>query len=648
MNMGRKIKTSLLRWRAALAIALAVTLTVVSGGCFETDEGELFYGQVRVPRGQEFRWSDGGLPQTFDPALAAVPPDTDAVRALFEGLTDYDPQTLKPVAGVAARWESSTDKRTWLFYLRHDARWSNGGPVTAQDFVRSWRRTLRLGERAPHANLLANIVGATQESPVATRPLVVPTPASTPLPQPEATATPTQSADATSGPAQTAPAPATAQPSAMPAASPHVVPPFGVEAVDDFTLRVRLQRPDENFPALVAHPVFRPVHAGNDEATTADAATPQATEQNESPAELKPPFVSNGAFQLKNLALDNVVLERAQNYWSAKTVALERVRFVSMRDTEAALAAYKAGEVDAVTNASVEPLAVKLLAPYKDFHRATFGALTYYEFNLSRPPFDDLRVRQALTYAVDRARLSSDTLNGASEPAETFMPAMNEGEEPTQSDAANAAKISYDVNAAKISYDVPRARKLLAEAGYAGGAGFPRIRLLVNRNEQHRAVAQAIAGMWHSALGVETEIVLRSWDEYEDSLRAGDYDIARRSVVMQTTDEATNMLAMFARPEAPDAAESNASASQASVPPATEREQAAGQTDVPPPNAPSLITSEAKALRELPALPVYFASSYALVKPYVSGFDTNLLDAPSLKSVHLDTFWQPPPNGAQR
>ncbi len=636
MSMVQGITRRLIRWRTALAVAVAVSLTVVSGGCFEPAEGELFYGQVRVPRRQEFRWSDGGLPQIFDPALAAAPPDTDVVRALFEGLTEYDPQTLKPVTAVATHWESSADKRIWLFYLRRDARWSNGGPVTAQDFVRSWRRTLRLGDRAPHANLLANIIGATRPSSAALHPVGLPTPAPVSVPA----ATQPSGVDVAINPTPTPLVDKTAQTATTLITPAPVEPTFGVEAVDDFTLRVRLQQPDNNFPALVAHPIFRPVHDAAGQAEQGNEPVSPVAEPGKAPDGLRPPIVSNGAFQLKHTAADSVVLERAQSYWSADTVALERVSFVSMRDTEAALTAYKAGEVDAVTNANVEPLAVKLLAPYQDFHRATFGALTYYEFNLTRPPFDDLRVRQALTFAVDRARLSSDTLNGASEPAETFMPAIAAGT-PIEQRQAGAGE-------AKIGYDVARARKLLAEAGYAGGTGFPRLRLLVNRNEQHRAVAQAIANMWRSALGVETEIVLKSWDDYEDSLRTGDYDVVRRSVVMQTTDEATNLLGMFARPEATNAMAGIANATQTSA--ATTGEQASGQLattaqhDAAQTNNSSLLMSEAKALQELPAMPVYFASSYALVKPYVSGFDTNLLDAPSLQHVRLDMNWQPPPN----
>src|SRR5918911_5087528 len=148
-------------WHLRLASALALIVSLVCSGCFLDTEVEPFYGRVNVPRAQEFRWSDGGLPQTFDPALAAAPPDTDAVRAIFEGLTEYDPKTLTPVPGVAARWESSADNLMWTFYLRKDARWSNNDPVTAQDFVRSWQRTLQLGERAPHVRLLRNIQGAT-------------------------------------------------------------------------------------------------------------------------------------------------------------------------------------------------------------------------------------------------------------------------------------------------------------------------------------------------------------------------------------------------------------------------------------------------------------------------------------------------------
>src|SRR5215210_3630267 len=146
--------------RVRLWLSLVLTASVLLGGCFRGEKGERFYGKVATPAAQEFRWSDGGLPKVFDPARAAAPPDTDAVRALYEGLTDYEPGSLRPVPAVASRWESAEGGRRWTFHLREGARWTNGDPVTAQDFARSWQRTLRLGERAPHASLLSNLEGA--------------------------------------------------------------------------------------------------------------------------------------------------------------------------------------------------------------------------------------------------------------------------------------------------------------------------------------------------------------------------------------------------------------------------------------------------------------------------------------------------------
>jgi ABC-type oligopeptide transport system substrate-binding subunit len=526
------------------------------------------------------------------------------VRAIFEGLTDYDPRTLAPVPGVATRWESSSDNREWTFYLRQDARWSNGAPVTARDFVNSWQRTLQLGERAPHARLLENISGAKPVSVNATA-------SAQPLP-PE---TPAQAARRTP---ETNGAKRGAKKEEKPA---ETVVPFGAEVLSDYVLRVRLQQPDENFPSLVAHPVFRPVHSLN------TAPEPDAA------------LVSNGAFQIVKADRSGVVLERAKNYWDAQTVNLQRVQFVESRDTESALAAYHAGEVDAVTNAGFEPLALKLLAPYKDFRRATFGALTYYSFNIERAPFNDVRVREALAISIDRDRISEDKMEGATEPAKKFLPVQMPAEK---------AHSGGNEELASLEHDAARARRLLAEAGFPGGANFPRIRLLINRNEQQRTVAQSVAAMWKNALNVETDVIMKSWDEYEAAVRAGDYDVMRRGIVMQTMDEATNMRLIFEQDAAPDtsetgntgeATESGGEAERAGGAKSNDESRPALEERVP---TPQRIVSEEQALRELPAIPIYFASSYSLVKPYVVGFDANLLDAPSLKHVRIDTSWQPP------
>ncbi|HEX8473625.1 MAG TPA: peptide ABC transporter substrate-binding protein [Pyrinomonadaceae bacterium] len=695
MNLSRHKRLSFARLRVALSMALVLSL--LTSGCFESERGEPFYGRIVVPHAQEFRWSDGGLPRVFDPALAAAPPDTDAVRAMFEGLTDYDPRSLTPVSAVATRWESSPDGRRWTFYLRRDARWSNGDAVTAKDFVRSWQRTLRLGDRAPHARLLENIEGAENAVALVTDPSQ---PLSTPVAESDAPAQATRQQNAPEAAVSSSQERATPSPSAKP-------PVFGARAVDDFVLAVRLRRPDKNFPALVAHPVFRPVYEPDAESESADA--PEVTRKDTDAATQT--VVSNGAFRLSTRADDSVLLERASNYWDASKVALERVRFVA-GNAESALATYRNGDVDAVTNAPFEPLALKLLTPYEDFRRGTYGALTYYSFNLKRAPFNDRRVRKALAIALDRERLSMDTMKGATEPAKKFLPDLaaqeedakthsgdadstNESDSSEKKDATektdtpetngesdttgeavtrdNAAADETDApedetaltrkvedggesesteHAAPLEQDVERARRLLAEAGFADGVGFPRIRLLVNRNDQHRIMAQAVAAMWRNVLGVETEIVQRDWEDYEAALWTGDYDIARRSMVMQTTDEESNMLAIFARETEAQAAaaasaQPDATPNTDALPTPSTDETGDGASGAHASSAeqlptPILILTEAQALSELPAFPVYFASSYALVKPYVVGFDTNLLDAPSLKHVRINREWKPP------
>jgi oligopeptide transport system substrate-binding protein len=561
------------RFKFSVAASLLLSFCLVNSSCLKNKTQESYYGNVLVPHAQEFRWSDGGVPQTFDPAFAAAPPDTDVVRAIFEGLTDYDPRTLAPVPAVAKRWESSDDGRVWTFYLREDARWSNGESVTAQDFVRSWRRTIRIGQLSPHTELLTNIVGA--------RPSLV-------------SAERSQQGSAVERRRGVKPSRAESEQS------------FGAEALGDHVLRVQLRHGDTNFPALVAHSVFRPVKLASEQSL-----------QRLTPSDL----VSNGAFLLSKTAGDRVLLERANQYWGRADVELERVEFVGTSDPEAALAAYRAGRVDAVSNAPFEPLVLKLLTPFKDFRRATYGALTYYSFNVAKAPFDDVRVREALAIAIDRERISRDDLDGATEPARKFLPeAMSGSVEPVVGKPA------------EIDQDIERARSLLAEAGYPEGKGFPRIKLLINRNEQQRIVAQAVAAMWRSVLNVETDVVMKNWDEYETLVQAGDYDVVRRGIVLQTTDEFTNLRMMF-RHEA-RAAEAQG---KDQTPLVTGNIPEKKEAKVNPP-----VESEAQALSQLRAMPIYFASSFSLVRPYVAGFDANVLDAPSLKKVRIDTNWREP------
>ncbi|MEJ7710398.1 MAG: peptide ABC transporter substrate-binding protein [Pyrinomonadaceae bacterium] len=401
----------------------SVLLAFFSGSCLSSREADTYYGTAVPPSTQELRWSDGGLPRSFDPAQAAAAPETDVVRALFEGLTDYDPQTLSTLPAAAISWESSADHREWTFRLRRDAHWTNGDAVTSGDFVRSWQRALKQGEKTPHADLLRSIEGASES-----------------LPQPITSSRRNQdlTLEARQGRGSS----------------------FGVQSIDDYTLRVRLARSNPHFPDLVAHPVFRPVHQANSDGDFNDQSTGR--------------IISNGAFKLLEATPEQVTLDRSRNYWDASRVALDRVKFVQTVDNERALNLYRAGEINAVSNANLEPLAVKLLTPYQDFRRRTFGALVYYSFNMRHPALADRRVREALAIAINRQRLCADIMDGVTEPAEDFLP-----------DWPGKAT-GKEIPPTQLRYDPARAKRLMSEAGYDNGHNFPRIRLLVNRNDQQR------------------------------------------------------------------------------------------------------------------------------------------------------------------
>lgn len=635
---------------------LCFSLFIFACASLEKPKPEPFYADAAPPPQKEFRWSNGGkMPKSFDPATALAAPETDIARALYEGLTDTDARTLKIVPAVAVDWSTSDDNRTWIFKLRRDARWSNGERVTAVDFVRSWKRLAALGVKIPDYNLLSNIVGMqtaktekdstesqteldlfSQTDLSRSLPPILKSNGETVQPKQELNQQAKES-EPQSGAANDSADKNNKETAVKDESKPK--PPtkkeaaFGAVAVDDFTLKVSLLKPDKDFPALVAHPVFRPVFGDG-----------KYFEK----GKLNADVITNGAFRVLNVSqTDGVTLGRSDNFWDKNRIELERIRFVPTENAERALAAYRAGEIDAVTNADFAPLALKLLTPFDDFRKNAHGALNFYEFNRTRAPFDDRRVREALSIAVERERLTQDEMDGASVPALDFLPFEN------------------DKNLS-LSQNVERARNLFAAAGFAGGEAFPTVRLVVNRNSAQQRIARAVAKMWKQNLNVETEIVVRENAEIEAVRETGDYDVLRRGALFPTTDEAANMQAIFAAPQnqsteiaeknQKNTAKENEKAgdvnSQIYTDSSSENTNDAAENR-PNENTDSVknaaenvdakreILTEADALDEFAAIPLYFPTAYSLVKPYVRGFDANTLDAPSLKDVRIDNEWQP-------
>ena len=597
---------------ARLVVLAAVALSL-SCSELEKPKGDVLYAEATPPRKQEFRWSNGKVPKSFDPALASAPPETDIARAVFDGLTDLDTKTLNESPALAEKWESSADFKTWTFHLRN-ANWSNGDPITASDFVRSWKRLAAMGEKAPFGYLIDNIVGMRpKKGESATLPeMLASPPANHQLPiQPERVRPQTPAENQKPAANDTGPIQKSDTEEAGKKKTPAGVgEKIGVEAVSETELKVTLISPDKDFPKLVANPVFRPVFGDGKEFASG----------------LNPDFVTSGAFHITSAGSDGIVLDRSDSYWNRQAVNLERVRMIPQQNAEAALEAYKAGQLDAVTNAEFAPLALKLLSPYEDFRQTTHNALNFYEFNLERPPFNDHRVREALAIAIERERLTEGELKGSTTPATSFLPFDDQPHE-------------------QIEQDVDRARDLLDRAGFPDGENFPTILLLINRNDTQQRVARSVAKMWKDNLNINTEIVVKDAADLETARAAGDYDLVRRGLVFPTTDSTASFLAIFPpqheaeRSSEPKEADTSIAGLHLGDKPATAVDNSAHAAPDAARSDPTF--TEDRALFELRAIPLYFPTSYSLVKPYVRGFEINGLDAPSLRDVMIDSNWQP-------
>lgn len=576
-------------------IAFGVAAVCFMASCTELSRPEPnpYLAETQPPPKQEFRWSNGPLPKSLDPARASAAPETDVVRAIYEGLTEIDAKTLDAVPGVAEKWSVSEDGKTWTFTLRKNAKWSNGRSVTADDFVRSWQRLYDLGENAAHRQLLSNL---------AVGPGNVPTPtAAEPedfVETPELEAPPPQveSPDASTERAETDPLKSVR---------------LAVSAADGHTLIVKLNKADEEFPKLVAHPIFRPVFGSG----------AQFDEE-----KLDAKIVTNGAFQITEISPASVLLERSETYWNKENVKLDRVEFVPVEKADEALEAYRTGKVDAVTNTEFAPLAQKVFSPYADFRKSAFAALNFLEINHTKPPFNDRRVREALAISIERERLSPGELEGTTLPALSFLPFAKSGQ-------------------AKLTQDKERARELLEQAGFEDGRGFPVVRLIVNRNDTQQRVARAVVKMWKENLGIDTELVVKETSEISQVRESRDFDVLRRGVVLPIPNESVCMSAILGfdqRDELPE----NINAPTAlpspvrSVDPFVSQSPNTNQNTANEQPADQSLT-EAVALYELHAIPLYFPTSFALVKPYVTGFEMNSLDAPLLSEVSIDSSWQP-------
>lgn len=414
----------------------------------------------------ELVFINGAEPEILDPALVTAQATSRVTYALFEGLVIFDPDA-KVRPGVAERWEVSPDGTVYKFHLRKNACWSNGEPVTSEDFVYAWRRALLPETGSEYASQFYPIVNAEAFN----------------------TGKITDFGE------------------------------VGVSAPDGLSLEVKLEHPTPYFLDLCAFSTFLPVHRATAE-THADWASKPGK------------FMGNGPYLLEEWRLfDRVRLVKNPRYWNAAEVSLKSIDVLPAARPITAFNLYATGAADLMLDKGLAPTPLlDELRKRPDFHSAPFLATYFVRFNVSRAPFSDARVRRAVSLIVDRRELVEKITRGGEPIAESFVP---------------PGTGSGYVPPAGARRDPEAARKLLAEAGFPGGAGFPVVRYLYKGDSDlDRDIAVEIQGALQRELGIRMLLQPQEWTVYLALQGALDYDLCRSSWVADYNDPNT-FLNMF-------------------------------------------------------------------------------------------------------
>ncbi len=435
--------------RFAALLALGLITAACGSGERETDiaarEGIILIG-------------NGGEPQTLDPHIATGNPERKILGELLEGLVNFDPSNLEVFQpGVAESWESNEGLTLWTFHLREDARFSNGDPVTAQDFIYSWSRFLSPELGAQDSSYFYHIRNS----------------------------------------------------EAYNLGQIDDFSQVGVSAPDDYTLVVELSRPDPTFLYLVSGPTLAPLSQRAIEAhgSSTDRQNPWTTVEN---------FVGNGPFVMTDWRTNQVLeMRKSENYWNADAVALNGARWYPIENLNTEENLFLDGRLHVTGSIPPDRVPVYIEEDLATLVREPALRPYFYMMNVAKPPLDDVRVRQALSYAIDRELLVDRVTRGGETAATGYMPPGYPGYE----------------TAEVLDYDLDRARELLAEAGYPNGEGFPHFEILINTSESHSKIAQAIQEMWRTGLGIDVGIYNQEWRVYLDAILGSNFDMVRASLV---------------------------------------------------------------------------------------------------------------------
>lgn len=299
---------------------------------------------------------------------------------------------------------------------------------------------------------------------------------------------------------------------------------LGVSAPDDKTFVVNLTSDLPYFTELCAFPAMMPVRQdiieANGDQWTFDVAT----------------YISNGSYKMKSWTHNSeIVVEKNETYYDYENLGPETITFKLMDDENAMLSGYNSGELQFIEN--VPQAEITNLIASGDMKIVDYIGTYYVCFQNQKEPFDDPKVREAFTLAVDRTYIVNQVTQGGQIEANGFVPSgIYDAEGSTGDDFRTVGGGYYAETDADYEANCEKARELLAEAGYPDGEGFPVVEYLYNTDDSHKAVAEALQYMWEEELGVTVTLNNQEWAAFLQTRKDGDYSIARNGWIADYND----------------------------------------------------------------------------------------------------------------
>lgn len=430
----------------------------------------------------------GSNPETLDPALNSAIDGANTIITIFEPLLLIN-ENNEVVGGQAESWETSEDGLTWTFTMRDGLKWSDGTDLNAKDFEYSFKRMVDPNTAAPYAETCLGMIDGFEEA----------------AGFPDADGNPT----------------AEPNPDAL-----------NVKASDDGkTLTIVLSYPCSYFDKMAAFATMSPVQQATVEANGDAWCTSPDT------------FVSNGPYMITDWTpSERIVLTKNPNYvggWDSSKIVSDTITLLLLEDSSASYAAYNSGEAQLIKDVPTDEIpSLTKAEDGGDFYVDTILGTYYVSLNLQRDAFKDAKVRKALSLAIDRDYVANTIMQGTYSAADSIVGPGIVDESGYFHDNGNAPYISADYEA-----NLAEAKKLLEEAGYPNGEGYPTIEYSTNDVGYHVPLAEYLQQAWGD-LGITLTINKMEWSSFTPARRAGEYDVARNGWVMDYNDP-SNMLDLF-------------------------------------------------------------------------------------------------------